>query len=145
MALIKIGVVDTRKTYETIPEGRYEVFLDKFDDVSVVDGIEVSRLMFTIRKDLDKTFGGRKVFTNIKSADNYIWMINALSKAVGIAVDTAYESLGEFLDDVKGRSLVVKIKHKPNPKDATKPYVNIVEFTATTKGEAIAEDDTTII
>jgi hypothetical protein len=145
MALIKIGVVDTNKTYDVVPEGKYEVFLDKVDDVVVVDGIESSRLMFTIRKDVNSPHGGRKLFANIKSADNYIWLFNALSKAVGIPVDTAYETLTEFLDDVKGRSLVVKVRHKPNPKDATKPYVNIVEFTATTLGEAVTQDDTTII
>jgi hypothetical protein len=143
MALIKVGAVE--KTYSILPEGKYEVFVDSFDAVSVVDNVEVSRIAFTIRKDVDSVNGGRKVFTNIKSSDNFAWLVNGLSKAVGIPVDSAYETLGEFLDDIKGKTLIVKVKHKPNPKDATKPYVNITDFFPTTKGAVSLEKDTEII
>ena len=143
MALIKVGVVE--RTYSVLPEGKYEVFVDSFDAVSVVDGIEVSRIAFTIRKDVDSVNGGRKVFTNIKSSDNFAWLINGLSKAVGIPVDSAYETFSEFLDDIKGKTLVVKVRHKPNPKDAAKPYVNITDFFPTTKGAVSLEKDTEII
>jgi hypothetical protein len=144
MALIKVGAVE--RNYELLPEGKYEVFVDKFDDVQVVDGIEVSRIMFTIRKDVDSANGGRKVFTNIKSSDNFAWLVNGLSKAVGIPVDSAYETLADFLNDIKGKTLVVKVRHKPNPKDATKPYVNITDFFPTTRGAVSLEKaDTEII
>ena len=144
MALIKVGTVE--RNYELLPEGKYEVFVDKFDDVQVVDGIEVSRIMFTIRKDVDSANGGRKVFTNIKSSDNFAWLVNSLSKAVGIPVDSAYETLADFLNDIKGKTLVVKVRHKPNPKDATKPYVNITDFFPTTRGAVSLEKaDTEII
>jgi len=140
MPLIKIGVVE-KSPLDTLPEGKYEVFVDKFDEVSVIDGVEVSRIMFTIRKDLDTTYGNRKVFTNIKSSDNFGWMINSISKAVGIPVDTAFENLTEFLDEIKGKSLVVRVKHKPNPKDASKPYVNITDFSPTTNTSVIVASD----
>lgn len=143
MPLIKVGAVE--RTYSVLPEGKYEVFVDSFDEVSVVDGIEISRIAFTIRKDVDSVNGGRKVFTNIKSSDNFAWLINGLSKAVGIPVDSAYDSLTEFLMDIKGKTLVVKVRHKPNPKDATKPYVNITDFFPTTKGAVALEKDTEII
>jgi hypothetical protein len=144
MALIKVGTVE--RNYELLPEGKYEVFVDKFDDVQVVDGIEVSRIMFTIRKDVDSANGGRKVFTNIKSSDNFAWLVNGLSKAVGIPVNSAYETLADFLNDIKGKTLVVKVRHKPNPKDATKPYVNITDFFPTTRGAVSLEKaDTEII
>jgi len=127
MPLIKVGDV-AKKSYDALPEGRYEVFVDKFDEPTNVDGVEVSRIMFTVRTDLDGDFKNRKLFTNIKSSDNFAWMINGLSKAVGIPVNSAYETLGEFLADIKGKPLVVKVKHKPNPKNPTDPYVNITDF-----------------
>jgi hypothetical protein len=145
MPLIKIGAVE-KSPLDTLPEGKYEVFVDKFDEVSIVDGVEVSRIMFTIRKDVeDTTYANRKVFTNIKSSDNFAWLINAISKAVGIPVDTAFENLTDFLTEIKGKPLVVKVKHRPNPKDASKPYVNITDFIPTTHvdfGSADLDDDT---
>ena len=141
MPLIKIGAVE-KSPLDTLPEGKYEVFVDKFDEVSVIDGVEVSRIMFSIRKDLDTNYGNRKVFTNIKSSDNFGWMINSISKAVGIPVDTAFENLTEFLNEIKGKPLVVRVKHRPNPKDATKPYVNITDFLPTTNTSfSVATDD----
>lgn len=144
MPLIKVGAVE--RNYDILPEGKYEVFVDTFDEVKVEGDVEVSRIMFTIRKDVDTVNGGRKVFTNIKSSDNFSWLVNGLSKAVGIPVDSAYETLADFLNDIKGRTLVVKVRHKPNPKDATKPYVNITDFFPTTKGAvSLAKADTEII
>lgn len=139
MPLIKVGAVE--KTYSILPEGKYEVFVDTFDEVTVNEGVEGSRIMFTIRKDVDNVNGGRKAFTNIKST--WGWMINGISKALGIPVDSAYENLSEFLNEIKGKSMVIKIRHKPNPKDASKPYVNVTDFFPTTKGdykENAAED-----
>lgn len=130
-----IKIADVKNDYSPLPEGKYEVFVDKFDEVTTVDGIETSRIMFTIRKDLDSVNGNRKAFTNIKNAENYVWMFNAISKALGIPADTEYEGLEDFLDSIKGKSLVIKIRHKPNPRDASKPYVNITDFYPTAKGE----------
>jgi hypothetical protein len=131
MPLIKVGAVE--KTYSILPEGKYEVFVDSFDAVLVEGDVESSRIMFTIRKDVDSVNGGRKVFSNIRNS--WGWMINGISKALGIPVDSAYESLSDFLNEIKGKSLIVKVRHKPNPKDATKPYVNVTDFYPTTKGD----------
>lgn len=130
-----IKIADVKREYSVLPEGKYEVFVDKFDEVTLVDGVESSRIMFTIRKDVDSVNGNRKAFTNIRNSQNYVWMFNALSKALGIPADTEYETLDEFLDAIKGKSLVIKIRHKPNPRDAAKPYVNITDFFPTTKGD----------
>jgi hypothetical protein len=130
-----IKIADVKKEYSVLPEGKYEVFVDKFDEVTLVDGVESSRIMFTIRKDVDSVNGNRKAFTNIRNSQNYVWMFNALSKALGIPADTEYETLDEFLDAIKGKSLVIKIRHKTNPRDAAKPYVNITDFFPTTKGD----------
>jgi len=140
MPLIKIA--DVKRDYSLLPEGKYEVFVDTFDEVSNVDGVETSRISFTIRKDVDSANGGRKVFTNIKSADNFGWLINGLSKAVGIPTNTEFDTLTDFLNEIKGKSLVVKVKHRPGTKDPSKVYVNVVDFFPTTKG-SYADDNAT--
>lgn len=130
MPAIKVGVVERK--YNVLPEGTYEVYVSAIDDVSSVDGIESSRIKFTVRPDVGGSFANYNAFTNIKSS--WAWMVNGLSKALGIPTDTEYSSLEDFLNDVRGKSLTIKIKHKPNPKDETKPYVNVTDFYPTSKG-----------
>jgi hypothetical protein len=139
MPAIKIGAVENK--YSILPEGSYEVYINKIDPVTDFDGIETSRIMFTVRSDVGGAFSKYNVFTNIRNS--WGWMLNGISKALGIPTDTEYEALEDFLEDIKGRSLVVKVKHKPNPKDATKPYVNVTDFYPTSKGNFKLETDTT--
>lgn len=123
---IKVGTPESRE-FTTLPERKYEVFVDKYDTPDVgTDGNETSRIMFRVRKDVDPDFGGNVIFTNINTA--WAWLINGLSRAVGIAPDTEYSNLADFLADIKGKSLVVKVRHKVNPRDASKVFVNITDF-----------------
>lgn len=144
MASIKI--TEVQKTYTIIPEGKYEVFVQGFDDVETIDDIESSRIAFVVRGDVPDTFSktnaGRKIFSNIKNASNFVWLISGLSKALGIPVHTEYDDLADFLNAIKGRSLVVKVKHRANPKDASKPYVNATDFYPTSAGEVTLESST---
>jgi len=139
MPAFKIGAVE--KKYGTLPEGSYEVYINKIDPVTEADGVESSRIMFTVRSDVGGEFAKYNVFTNIRNT--WGWMLNGISKALGIPTDTEYETLEDFLTDIKGRSLVVKVKHKPNPKDPTKPYVNVTDFYPTSKGNFKLDADTT--
>lgn len=139
MAAIKIG--DVKKEYSLLPEGKYEVFVEAFDDVETIDGVDISRIMFTIRKDVDKDNGGRKIFTNIKSSENFGWLINGLSKAIGISPNTEFDSLTDYLNAIKGKSLVVKVKHRASIKDTSKVYVNVVDFFPTTNGAVATTTD----
>jgi hypothetical protein len=137
MPAIKIGVSE-QKAYGTLPEGNYEVYVHSFDEVSTTDDIDSSRIRFTVRSDVGGEFAKYNAFTNIRSS--WGWMLNGLSKALGISPDTEYPSLGDFLSDIRGRSLVIRIKHKPNPTDTSKVYVNVTDFFPTTKGDFVSED-----
>jgi hypothetical protein len=143
MALIKIA--ENTRTYDALPEGKYEVIVDKFDEPVMVDGAESSRIMFSVRSDLNSNFKNRKLFTNVKANDKFTWLINGLSKAIGIPTNTEFETLSDFLNEIKGKPLIVKIKHRPNPKDASKPYVNVVDFYPTSTPISTTTDDNTII
>lgn len=141
MPLIKVGVVEEKK-YKDLPEGKYEVYVNSFDAVTDLDGgDQASRIMFTVRPDVGGEFAKYNVFSNIRSS--WGWLVNGLSKSLGIPTNTEYASLEDFLSDIKGRSLVVKVKHKPNPKDPSKVYVNVTDFFPTTKGEFTTSDKET--
>jgi hypothetical protein len=145
MPTIKISAPKT--SYTLLPEGKYEVYVEKFDVVETLNGIERSTISLAVRDDVDSENGGRKIFTNISSAENFAWLINALSKAVGIPTNTEFDSLTDFLNEISGKSLVVKVKHRKGIKDPSKTYVNAVDFYPTTKGDykADATDDNSVI
>jgi len=144
MATIKIGAVE-QKTYGTLPEGNYEVYIHSFDDVSSLDDFESSRIRFTVRPDVGGDYAKYNVFTNIRSS--WGWMLNGISKALGISTNTEYSGLEDFLSDIKGRSLIVRVRHKPNPTDPNKVYINVTDFFPTTKGEFTTDEavDSSII
>lgn len=143
-----IKIADVKKDYTLLPEGKYEVYIDNFDEVESVGGVETSSIVFIVRKDVDTANGGRKIFSNIKSSDNFAWLVNGLSKAVGIPTNTEFDSLTDFLNEIKGKSLVIKVKHRKGIKDPSKVYVNATDFYPTTKGNFNpnkSTDDTSII
>lgn len=145
MPTIKIST--PRNTYTLLPEGKYEVYVEKYDFVETLNGIERSSISFVVREDVDKENGGRKIFTNISSAENFSWLINSLSKAVGIPTNSEFDGLDEFLKEISGKSLVIKVKHRKGIKDPSKTYVNAVDFYPTTKGQYNPDgtDDTSVI
>lgn len=138
MPAIKIGAVE-QKSYGVLPEGNYEVYIHSFDEVSTMDDVESSRIRFTIRPDVGGEFAKYNAFSNIRST--WGWMLNGLSKALGISPNTEYASLADFLSDIKGRSLIIRVKHKPNPTDPTKKYINVTDFYPTTKGEFVSDEE----
>lgn len=144
MPAIKIGAVEEKK-YGILPEGNYEVYVHSFDEVSMLDDVESSRIRFTVRPDVGGEYAKFNAFTNIRST--WGWMLNGLSKALGITPDSEYASLADFLADIKGRSLIIRIRHKANPTDPSKVYVNVTDFFPTTKGEFSTEEtvDSSII
>jgi hypothetical protein len=145
MPTIKISA--PKNSYSLLPEGKYEVFVEKFDVVETVNGVERSTISLSVRDDVDSEYGGRKIFTNVSSAENFAWLINAISKAIGIPTNTEFDSLTDFLNEISGKSLVVKVKHRKGIKDPSKTYVNAVEFYPTTKGDYKADntDDNSVI
>ena len=142
-----IKVAEVKTTYTLLPEGKYEVYVEKYDLVETINGVERSSISLVVRDDVDSENGGRKIFTNISSAENFGWLINALSKAVGIAKNTEFDGLDDFLSEISGKSLVVKVKHRKGIKDPSKTYVNAVEFYPTTKGQynPDGKDDNSVI
>lgn len=143
-----IKVAAPKNTYTLLPEGKYEVYVEKYDFVDTLpNGVERSSISFAVRDDVDTENGGRKIFSNITSAENFAWLINAISKAVGIPTNTEFDSLDEFLKEISGKSLVIKVKHRKGIKDPSKTYVNAVEFYPTTKGQynPDGKDDNSVI
>ena len=93
MAIIKItepekGMTSKKPTYENLPEGGYEVYVDRASDVTEFEGIEKTSLMFRVRDDVDTEHPRRTVFTNISTAPNMGWKLSNIALAAGVPAGT---------------------------------------------------------
>lgn len=88
MAMIKIMETDTkeapRKEYKLLPEGGYEVYVDRVDLPEKVGEIEKTSIMFRVRDDVEGEHANRTVFTNISTANNMGWKLSTIARAAGI-------------------------------------------------------------
>lgn len=140
MGLIRIG---EPKEFTLLPEGEYEVFVNKSDKADVSNpAFEASRIMFTVRDDIEAMveFAKENLFSNIRTT--WDWMFSAIGHATGIPKDTEFESLDEFLATIKGKSLVVKVKHSVVGENT---YANIKGFKASEHVEYVVPVDGTSI
>lgn len=115
-----------------IDVGKYEVFINKYDDVDTDGGFHSSRVMVTVRDDVPgmEAYANKNIFFNIR--DTWGWMFSAIGRAVGLDVGTEFEDLSEFLSIIKGKSMVVNVVHTPNSDDPERFWTNIKGFSAST-------------
>jgi hypothetical protein len=117
MAIIKItepekGLTSKKPTYENLPEGGYEVYVDRASDVTEFEGIEKTSLMFRVRDDVDTEHPRRTVFTNISTAANMGWKLSNIALAAGVPAGTDFKNMKEFLDAVVGKSMKIIVAHR---------------------------------
>jgi len=126
--LIKIG---EPRTFEKLPEGWYEVFVNTYDKADKTNSAyESSRIKFTVRDDVEamEEFARKNVFTNIRTS--WEWMFSTIGHACGVPKDTEFEDLDEFLDGIKGLSLKVKVVHNGE-------YANIKAYAVSEEAEYV--------
>ena len=117
MAIIKIVetevTTDTvKKEYDLLPEGGYEVYVDRVDVGDTVGEIEKGSIMFRVRDDVEGEHTNRTVFTNITTADNMGWKLSNIARAAGIKAGTDFKNLTEYLTAIKGKALKVMVGHR---------------------------------
>ena len=112
MPLIKI--IDTEvkdkapKVYDLIPEGAYEVFVDRVS----ADSDDKASIMFRIRDDVDGDFKKRTIFTNITTAENMGWKLSNIARAAGIPAGTDFDNLVDYGNAITGKSMKIMIAHR---------------------------------
>lgn len=115
MALIKIVEQETtteKPKYENLPEGGYEVYVDRAQDVTEFDGVEKTSIMFRVRDDVEGDFPRRTVFTNISTAPNLAWKLSNIALAAGVPAGTDFANMTEFLDAIMGKSMKIIVAHR---------------------------------
>lgn len=142
MAIIKIldtEVKDTTKReYETLPEGAYEVYVDRIGEIETVGDIEKTGIMFRIRDDVEGNHANRTIFTNITTADNMGWKLSNIARAAGVAAGTDFANLTDYTNAIVGKTMKIMVGHREYN---GKTYADVKAFYPTRLGAYTPKND----
>jgi len=128
-----------------LPDGEYNVDVEDISHATYDSGWECVKLVFGV---LDGEHAGEKEYDNLSFAEktttgkampdfvlsNNIRFITKLGALMGVQITPqlfagpteteVHEALVAALAPEKGKAVVLKVKHTPNKKDPSNPYVN---------------------
>ena len=137
MALIRVtGGTD----FDIIAKGDYEVYVEAFDEPEVNGEFERSSLLLRIRDDIEQEFQNRSIYVNLNTNPNIAWKLSNIATAAGIPEGTEFQTLKEYLSDLKGASMKVKLDHREYN---GKTYPDVKRFYATSEAPYVLEEDST--
>lgn len=111
--IIDTPVKDTaKKEYDILPEGGYEVYVDRVNDPEDMGDFEKTSIMFRVRDDVDGDFKNRTIFTNITTADNMGWKLSGIARAAGVPAGTDFKNLTDYANAIQGKSLKILVAHR---------------------------------
>ena len=143
MAIIKIldtEVKDTpKKEYELLPEGAYEVYVDRISDIDTVGDIEKTSIMFRVRDDVEGEHANRTVFTNITTADNMGWKLSNIARAAGVAAGTDFANLTQYTAAILNKPMKIMVGHREYN---GKTYTDVKAFYPTRLGAYVPKVET---
>lgn len=101
-----------------LPDGEYEVFITgaKVSNPSSNGNLGVQMVM-TVRDDVDQTGKGRKVWDTMWVTPNTKGLIQGRLKAMQIPSGTAFDSLQDMADAVKGLPVRIRVKGQADNDD----------------------------
>lgn len=107
---------DEAVDFGLIEEGEYEVIVAKAFEDAAKSGTMFINLHLVVRNDIDQKYKNKYIFANIwQSKDTgqyHPGMLNTVAKALRIENGKTYNSLEELLNDFKGRTARVTVKHE---------------------------------
>lgn len=140
---MKIGEY-TEKEFKLLEDGQwYECFVSEVDkpEFDVAKGVLKGNVNYMVRDDVHPDYAGAKInFDYFSEADNMLWKVNRLAKAIGVPVGTDFSTLEEFFDFIKGKPVMIKVKHRPN-KDGSKIFAEANNVKATEVEGFVAPTD----
>lgn len=112
-------------SYEPIPEGDYEVLIDKSElKKNLETGEEKIDMVFVVRNDVRQECQNRLIFNTMrrvkeptpedKACDGFFSkVVQGISKAALLPDGRKYNNVAEWAADLCGRAVIVTVKHSP--------------------------------
>lgn len=107
---------EAAEQFAAIEDGTYEVYVAQAEQSATQNGTDFLDIRLKIRDDFQQKFRNNLIFDKIyvnKSTLEYpIWVLQMYCKAAKVPENTDIQTIEQFLDLIKGKSMKVTVKNE---------------------------------
>lgn len=119
---------EAAEQFAAIEDGTYEVYVAQAEQSATQSGTDFLDIRLKIRDDFQQKFRNNLIFDRIyvnKSTLEYpIWLLQMYCKAAKVPENTDIQTIEQFLDLIKGKSMKVTVKNETSEWNG-KTYENL--------------------
>ena len=119
---------EAAEQFAAIEDGTYEVYVAQAEQSATQNGTDFLDIRLKIRDDFQQKFRNNMIFDKIyvnKSTLEYpIWVLQMYCKAAKVPENTDIQTIEQFLDLIKGKSMKVTVKNETSEWNG-KTYENL--------------------
>ncbi|AXF53553.1 MAG: DUF669 domain-containing protein [Streptococcus thermophilus] len=119
---------EAAEQFAAIEDGTYEVYVAQAEQSATQNGTDFLDIRLKIRDDFQQKFRNNLIFDKIyvnKSTLEYpIWVLQMYCKAAKVPENTDIQTIEQFLDLIKGKSMKVTVKNETSEWNG-KTYENL--------------------
>lgn len=119
---------EAAEQFAAIEDGTYEVYIAQAEQSATQNGTDFLDIRLKIRDDFQQKFRNNLIFDKIyvnKSTLEYpIWVLQMYCKAAKVPENTNIQTIEQFLDLIKGKSMKVTVKNETSEWNG-KTYENL--------------------
>ena len=119
---------DAAEQFAAIENGTYEVYVAQAEQSATQSGTDFLDIRLRIRDDFQQKFRNNlifdKVYVNKSTLEYPIWVLQSYCKAAKIPENTDIQSIEQFLDLIKGKSMKVTVENETSEWNG-KTYENL--------------------
>lgn len=119
---------EAAEQFAAIEDGTYEVYVAQAEQSATQNGTDFLDIRLKIRDDFQQKFRNNLIFDRIyvnKSTLEYpIWVLQMYCKAAKVPENTDIQTIEQFLDLIKGKSMKVTVKNETSEWNG-KTYENL--------------------
>ncbi|AVO22694.1 hypothetical protein PP222_gp39 [Streptococcus phage D1024] len=119
---------EAAEQFAAIEDGTYEVYVAQAEQSATQSGTDFLDIRLKIRDDFQQKFRNNLIFDKIyvnKSTLEYpIWVLQMYCKAAKVPENTYIQTIEQFLDLIKGKSMKVTVKNETSEWNG-KTYENL--------------------
>lgn len=119
---------EAAEQFAAIEDGTYEVYVAQAEQSATQNGTDFLDIRLKIRDDFQQKFRNNLIFDKIyvnKSTLEYpIWVLQMYCKAAKVPENTNIQTIEQFLDLIKGKSMKVTVKNETSEWNG-KTYENL--------------------
>ena len=119
---------EAAEQFAAIEDGTYEVYVAQAEQSATQNGTDFLDIRLKIRDDFQQKFRNNlifdKIYVNKRTVEYPIWVLQMYCKAAKVPENTDIQTIEQFLDLIKGKSMKVTVKNETSEWNG-KTYENL--------------------